>query len=278
MSRCAQIRIKHLEHPEFRLNMQAKKLPNGFNSIETSSKSTSLTQMFAISTLAIGASVGIAVAPAHAVFITNGQLSFNDGVLNTADTVPVSPATIVTPGSKIITPVAGNEFTASFNNRGVVVVGIATGDFSTPFPNSTQAVTASSVGLRYDSGSNYKTTGELVFDFGTSGKLSIASGATFLNTPQGATHSNFAYQGTTASFVNNFNTTVIPITSFNFDVDNIASNNPANLSPNGSYSLVTSIVGAPPTTAVPEPFTIIGTLVGGTAAVRMRKKLAATQK
>lgn len=26
-------------------------------------------------------------------------------------------------------------------------------------------------------------------------------------------------------------------------------------------------------TAIPEPFTIIGTLVGGTAAVRMRKKL-----
>jgi hypothetical protein len=29
------------------------------------------------------------------------------------------------------------------------------------------------------------------------------------------------------------------------------------------------------TTAVPEPFTIIGTLIGGTAAVRMRKKLKA---
>ncbi|WP_373539374.1 PEP-CTERM sorting domain-containing protein [Chamaesiphon sp.] len=28
-----------------------------------------------------------------------------------------------------------------------------------------------------------------------------------------------------------------------------------------------------PTTAVPEPFTIIGTLIGGTAAVRMRKEL-----
>jgi hypothetical protein len=31
-----------------------------------------------------------------------------------------------------------------------------------------------------------------------------------------------------------------------------------------------------PTTAVPEPFTIIGTLVGGTAALRMRKKLKAS--
>jgi DNA-binding beta-propeller fold protein YncE len=29
-------------------------------------------------------------------------------------------------------------------------------------------------------------------------------------------------------------------------------------------------------TAVPEPFTIIGTLIGGTAAIRMRKKLKST--
>lgn len=34
----------------------------------------------------------------------------------------------------------------------------------------------------------------------------------------------------------------------------------------------------PDATAVPEPFTIIGTLIGGTAAVRMRKKLKATTK
>jgi hypothetical protein len=32
------------------------------------------------------------------------------------------------------------------------------------------------------------------------------------------------------------------------------------------------------TTSVPEPFTIIGTLVGGTAAMRMRKKLKAVNK
>ena len=37
-----------------------------------------------------------------------------------------------------------------------------------------------------------------------------------------------------------------------------------------------SIAPPPPTpTAVPEPFTIIGTIIGGTAAFRMRKKLKA---
>ncbi len=44
----------------------------------------------------------------------------------------------------------------------------------------------------------------------------------------------------------------------------------------GGFGLSGSINGA--TTAVPEPFTIIGTLVGGTAAVRMRKKLKSDQK
>ena len=38
-------------------------------------------------------------------------------------------------------------------------------------------------------------------------------------------------------------------------------------------------IAPPPTpTAVPEPFTIIGTLIGGTAAFRMRKKLKAVAK
>ncbi len=34
----------------------------------------------------------------------------------------------------------------------------------------------------------------------------------------------------------------------------------------------------PDATAVPEPFTIVGTLIGGTAALRMRKKLKASKK
>jgi hypothetical protein len=39
-----------------------------------------------------------------------------------------------------------------------------------------------------------------------------------------------------------------------------------------------AIGSIPDATAVPEPFTIVGTLVGGTAALRMRKKLKATNK
>ncbi|PSB57342.1 PEP-CTERM sorting domain-containing protein [Chamaesiphon polymorphus] len=42
------------------------------------------------------------------------------------------------------------------------------------------------------------------------------------------------------------------------------------------YTLTGSISQAGGATAVPEPFTIIGTLIGGTAALRMRKKLKST--
>jgi hypothetical protein len=38
------------------------------------------------------------------------------------------------------------------------------------------------------------------------------------------------------------------------------------------------ITGQPPTTAVPEPFTVVGTLVGGAAAFRLRKRFKATNK
>lgn len=38
-------------------------------------------------------------------------------------------------------------------------------------------------------------------------------------------------------------------------------------------SIVLDSINTPPSTDVPEPFTIIGTLVGGTAALRLRKKL-----
>jgi hypothetical protein len=48
---------------------------------------------------------------------------------------------------------------------------------------------------------------------------------------------------------------------------------------NGDSGAFTTTITGPGNvlTAVPEPFTIIGTIVGGTAALRMRKKLAAAK-
>jgi hypothetical protein len=73
--------------------------------------------------------------------------------------------------------------------------------------------------------------------------------------------------------------------TFNFEANTTAQNP---FAPNEVFSALDgnlSLIGGNPTsefgaivftTAVPEPFTIIGTLVGGTAALRMRKKLKAS--
>ncbi|WP_373538664.1 PEP-CTERM sorting domain-containing protein [Chamaesiphon sp.] len=45
-----------------------------------------------------------------------------------------------------------------------------------------------------------------------------------------------------------------------------------------SFTIASTRTVAPASTAVPEPFTIVGTLIGGTAALRMRKKLADANK
>lgn len=82
-----------------------------------------------------------------------------------------------------------------------------------------------------------------------------------------------------------FNFDNINKVTFNFEADTITSNNSANRvfsAIDGDLSYLSSFTngGAAsfgPVVAVPEPFSIIGTLVGGTAALRMRKKLKATK-
>ena len=219
--------------------------------------------MLAVGILAIGAIVGIVAAPASATAINNGQLAFNDGTINTEGTID---------------PGAGNTFTATFNGTGAAIVSTSSGDFLSILSTGAKSVTTSSVSFLYDTVAlNYKSTNDLVFDFGpSSGVLTIASGSAFQDTVAlTAGHSNFNFLGSSASFQQGTDpATIIPLTSFNFDVDNLPDTNPANTSPNGSYSLVTDLIGNPSTTQVPEPFTIVGTILGGTAAMRMRKKLA----
>jgi hypothetical protein len=53
-------------------------------------------------------------------------------------------------------------------------------------------------------------------------------------------------------------------------------NNPTNFDSNGYVTVAAGYNGFVSATAVPEPFTIIGSIIGGTAAFRMRKKLKST--
>ncbi|WP_373546674.1 PEP-CTERM sorting domain-containing protein [Chamaesiphon sp.] len=243
--------------------MQVKQFNTGSNSTETSPKSNSLTQMFAIGTLAIGASVGIAAAPAHAVRLDNGALTFTGAT------------------SDFFANASNPSFTVNFSNNipPIVSVSSATGDFGTSgFPtntvyglNSSPSATFTQVG----SSNTYTLNSDLIFAFTNGTSVKAGNGSQFLRTFNGNSV-GFAASGTVGTTVSNSFGTV-NTDSFNMNFNDISSRSGA-----GGYSVLASTFTEtptpPPTTAVPEPFTIIGTLVGGTAAVRMRKKLAVTQK
>ena len=238
--------------------MQVKQLNNSSNSIETSFRSTSLTQILAIGTLAIGTSLGIAAAPAHAVALNNGSLSFTDGT------------------SDFFANSSNSSFTVNFNNTlpAIAFVNSSTGDFLTsgfPTPGNYSINTPSATFTQVGITSNYTLNNALVFTFAAGGgtNVTVGAGSQFLRTFNGNSVA-FASNGTVNTTVSNSFGTV-NTSSFNLALNDTSATGA------GGYSVLLS-TSTPPPTAVPEPFTIIGTLVGGTAAVRMRKKLAATQK
>jgi hypothetical protein len=112
----------------------------------------------------------------------------------------------------------------------------------------------------------------LSFDYGANlfGKSATVSlGSLFSDTITGNYNGGF-----TTTFVGgsltNYSTTFTAASAFSGALS-FASNS---LDPNSNGGIILDNVRLSTATAtVPEPFTIIGTLVGGTAAVRMRKKL-----
>jgi hypothetical protein len=233
----------------------------------------------------------ISAAPAGAVIIAPGsQLRFSGEVLNTSGTIDSAAL--------------GNTFQGTFATGGGNITR-ATGTFASIFAGVGPTTTAT--GLKFSTsnsvsfeqvgpsstvvGIDYLPTTDLVFIFpntnGTSadpagGTLTLPANTRFLVTPAissgTGSRSSFNIYTTPSfggTFTNGSNTTNLNFTSFSFDVDNFDSTNPVNISPDGSFSFVATV---PDATAVPEPFTIIGTILGGTAAMRMRKKLAAVAK
>jgi hypothetical protein len=245
-----------------------------------------------ISGLVIGLATAISAAPAGAVVIAPGsQLRFIGDVLNTSGTV--DSATL------------GNTFQGTFTAGDGGKVTRATGTFASIFAGVGPTTTA--IGLKFSTsnpvsfeqvgpsstvvGIDYLPTTDLVFTFpntnGTStdpagGTLTLPANTRFLVTTAASSgtgsRSNFNIYTTPSfggTFKNGSDITNLNFTSFSFDVDNFDSTNPINISPNGSFSFVATV---PDAISVPEPFTIIGTMLGGTAAIRMRKKLAAAAK
>ncbi|WP_373546506.1 hypothetical protein [Chamaesiphon sp.] len=212
----------------------------------------------AVSSLAMGIAASISAAPAQAITFNTGELDF--GVFTS-------------PFAANVNPVAGNNFNVTFNPSGTASIFNATDSFTPTFtPGSTIGSNSPTVNFSNISGSTYRLNQALVFNFATATPTSFTlnQNSTFTETEifnnsgvrVGAGLQLASSTGT--FFTNGGNITNIPTFAFSFTDTGI---------PTGGL-----FVAQASATAVPEPFSIIGTIVGGTAAFRMRKKLANAAK
>ncbi len=215
--------------------------------------------------LAIGIAATISAAPAQAVSIGSGNLTFSDGATNSTPSTP-------------ITGTAGNFFTVDFDRGGKNTITEASGSFGTLIPGVTLInavagnVNPSTGNFAYVAGApagsfDYRLTNlaGLDFNFGPSiGTLNIAANSLFRGSFAGGSNVNFSLNPLNiASFTNGSDSSPVNVRNFDFSIS-------SNADSTGSYGVSV--------TAVPEPFTIIGTIIGGTAAFRMRKKLSSSAK
>ena len=149
-------------------------------------------------------------------------------------------------------------------------------------------------GVDYDLGSNGtidttpvfagldSPTGEMIFSFSTP----VQQFGAFLNyAPGSSTDPTISTFDNSGDFLTSFNlrtdggsiSTPNGVNQFAFR--GIAENSAiiSSFRLGGSFIVASGREFPPASTAVPEPFTIIGTIVGGSAALRMRKKLKSTK-
>jgi hypothetical protein len=213
----------------------------------------------AISSLAIGAATTISAAPASAVVINGGELTFTGGTTNL---------------SSLVRPNAPASFAVDFNQPAALpTVLAATGDFATFFPQTKPALVAanatpSTFSLVSSTPTSflYQINNPLAFNFGNI-SLNIGQNSTFTGMYNNLGGVDFnLLNGVGVAFVTASDSISTPIKTLNFSFGDTG------LSGIGTYRISAS------PTAVPEPFTIIGTIIGGTAAFRLRKKLSSSAK
>lgn len=222
-------------------------------SLKSPNNSLNVARLLAVGAIATGGVAILSVESASAITFNGGQLDF--GVFTS-------------PFTNAVDPVPGNNFNVTFNPSGTTNIFTATGDFSPTFTGGTIVGSNSpTVNFGYVGGNTYRLNSDLVFNFAaaTPTSFTIRQNSTFTQTDifnnglKVGTGLQLALD-TGSFFTNDGNISNIPTLSFSL--------NDTGLPSGGLF-----IVQASPT-AVPEPFTIIGTLVGGTAALRMRKKLS----
>jgi hypothetical protein len=214
-------------------------------------------KVVAASSLAVGVAAIVPAAPAHAVSFNTGELDFGVFTTSFSSNVNLAP---------------GNNFNVTFNPSGTTNIFRADGSFSPTFTTGTNIGSNSpTVNFSYVSGTTYRLNQDLVLNFGTTTPTSftLRQNSTFSESDIFSNGlkvgSGLQLTSSTGSFfTNGGDITNVPTLAFSL--------NDTGLPSGGLY-----ITQASPT-SVPEPFTVIGTIVGGTAAFRMRKKLANVNK
>lgn len=188
----------------------------------------------------------IGLNPAQAASLNNSTGISNPGTTITFSEIPLAD---------------GTPLTNEYSSLGVTFTGLLYSSFPASAPN-----------INSPTARNFSpTTNPFLISF-----TQLQTGAAFSLITESLVSSNFE-----ALFEN----TVVD--SFNFETDSIDPNNfhgftgvtfdAIRINAGGGAALIDNIQfnSAFTPTAVPEPFTIIGTLIGGTTALRMRKKMKA---
>lgn len=241
--------------------MKTERLTN-LPSFKAYSKINGITRAIAIGGLAIGAAA-MTAAPAQAVTFTTGQVS----VLGRT-------------GDFFQNVVPGSNFTVNFNaSASADTLGTPPGTPISTFFNGNLGVTPSTGNFQYVSGSGgnlqYRLSNDLLFAFANNINYTVPTGSTFQSvfSDNGNTQGvQFGITSGTGFFTDRTNgdRTLALTDTFTFSDISVLGGVQG-----GNYTILASPVAS---TAVPEPFTVIGTLVGGAAALRMRKKLANATK
>jgi hypothetical protein len=195
----------------------------------------------------------ICTTPAHAASLVNGT-----GISNPANTITFSEVPLPT----------DTALTNQYSSLGVSFTGL----FYNPLPTRTfPNITPPSAGNFL---STSPTGSPFIISFAQSQSAAAFSmvtnpgTSTFEALLNGSVVDSFSSATAFSNITNNF----YGFTGVSFDAIRVT--------PGGSFSqaIIDNIQFNSAAQSVPEPFTIIGTLVGGTAAMRMRKKLKSVNK
>jgi hypothetical protein len=250
--------------------------------LQSFNNSATKTVGFAVASLALSL---VATAPAHAVAAifynspTAGATQFDNTVTGAGGTVTADTWTSLASG---VTSIDRGDYTLSRINGGSLFpsnYGTLTGQILDIFPSDRDVELSRPSGIQFSFDAPVNSIGFEVGDWGTcclpSALYISFDGGAPIEVGTALTGSDVVFDGKYEVFVG-----AIDDTSSSFSTVQFWGNGTGEaLYAGGTIRYANVAVGSvSDPTAVPEPFTIVGTLIGGTAAMRMRKKLKSNDK